>query len=1047
MYLKTIELQGFKSFAEKTKIEFNHSVTGVVGPNGSGKSNISDAIMWALGEQSAKSLRGSKMEDVIFSGTRHRKPLGFAHVVLTFDNSNHWLPLEFKEVTVSRKMYRSGESEFSINKERCRLKDVKELFMDTGIGKDGYSLIGQGKIDSVLSTKPEDRRNIFEEAAGISKYKVKKEEANRKLSSTKENILRLDDILSEIQMQERKLKREVRRFQQYDDVKKKVCYGEWILLQKEMKDFESLKEDLSENIDNGKKKILTYKNKMEKLEEVRRENREAFQKLKGQSHVSNEVFINTRNEYFELVTEEKLIQERLETECLNTKTIVSDIESLKNEIKEIVEEIEKTKEEILINSNEKAHVSGKVSSLYSKKTEIIKKRVDIESKIKELEESYDDVSENLTKQEKALISVTSIQKEKEDRKNQLSSYVKGLQDNAEQLIQEETKELAKKMKLEEQIPPLKSQYIILEDKYKKEEDSLKEFQLKQKDIGLLFSQKQGEYQFYKNAIENLEGFHKSVRSFLNYCRNNHLFSNDIIGPVALNFQVEKEFETAVTVALGYGIQNIIIKEAKASKEMIEILKEKKLGRVTFLPLDIYRNKYRDFKKKSPPKESLGYLVEYIQCEKFLTPIFQGLLGNTILVQTYVDGLKLQQSNTFYGRIISLQGDIFHTQGSITGGSIYQGNKDMVNRQKRLEEEQTQLKNLQKELENYQLKIDNQEKYLKDCSYNINRIKEEMNVLSLEEEKCERKLEQIQLAKESNQEHGKKYFEELDSLSLSLHHDKEKIDELEKYSHDLFLEKKSYTEKLDDYRSYKNKIIKDENEMNERYHQEELTLNSLEGTEKTLYYRELHLEEESKSKKDKLSTWKKNLDLSHKKQRDYQKSLGIMEKSKNEKEGALKELEDIKKNFDFQLETLEKKGYDLEREWNQIQSELYKEEDRLKDFNFKLEKLNLEISHKIETFHDKYGVVNFEDIDITKEDIAQREKELEKNRKKLLSIGAIDPNAPEEYEKVKQRVNFHEQQRNDLLVAEESLQRIILRLDREMKEKFESSFEEISQYFN
>ncbi|WP_019138139.1 chromosome segregation SMC family protein [Peptoniphilus timonensis] len=562
MFLKNVTMQGFKSFANRTKIELDKTTTAIVGPNGSGKSNITDAITWVLGETSVKNLRGSKMEDVIFSGTDSKKPLGMAEVTIVFDNSDKALKLPYNEVSVTRRMYRSLESEFLINNKKCRLKDIKELFMDTGIGKDGYSVIGQGKIESVLSSKPEDRRNIFEEAAGISKYKYKKVQSNNKLLKTEENLIRIEDILSEIEVQEKNLRIQAQKAEAYlEDYQKLKVYD----INFSLKDMKNREEE-----------VLSQE---EKLEELNKNSESILEKRNNLSNLLQEL----ESEISNLKEEEKLSAENLNIkkeayDKLNLAINLDEekINSLKKDSERITFENEELNKNLINSENSLEKIEEDEDVLNSKKVEILEKLRSKEELIKKLEEDFRNLEEigNLNFENKNKIrneienlnfkneTLKDIIKEKNNRKDSLDKSIESLKENQLQfleIIDKETRELdllkEKLKKEDEDFEKTKSNLLKLEEENKNQENKL----LARKNDA---NEIKAKLKILENMESNYEGYNRTVKSFMNFSSRNNIFKDSLYGPVAEKFYVEKDFEKAISVALGSMSQNIIVSSTK-----------------------------------------------------------------------------------------------------------------------------------------------------------------------------------------------------------------------------------------------------------------------------------------------------------------------------------------------------------------------------------------------------------------------------------------------------------------------------------------------------
>lgn len=1046
MYLKSIELQGFKSFAERTKIEFNHSVTGIVGPNGSGKSNISDAVMWALGEQSVKSLRGAKMEDVIFSGTKKRKPLGFAYVSLTFDNKDGWLPLDYQEVTVSRKMYRSGESEFKINQKSCRLKDIKELFMDTGIGKDGYSLIGQGKIESVLSTKPEDRRSIFEEAAGISKYKVKKEEAERKLKRTLENIQRIDDILSEIRRQEERLGLEAKRFEEERHLFHFIREGEWKLLG----DFYFGLQDKTKDLENLERKEVLA---LESLEKTFQELTEELRLKKAEIGSMRETLEMSREELYgkkNFVKEKEFrlrhLEERLKELHRIKDSVILEERSIHTALERRREEDEKLQQK---KSDLEKFLEdfSKDAKDFSARMEILKEEVlSSNKKMESFFQEKEILNQEIRELEKRVSTVTAMGEEKSERILSLEEYVKKI-DEVLDTIREELRKIAGSLKEHEEflLEKRRKHSASLEELNELEEVLFQEQELLRNMENRKF-QREKSYSFYKNAMENLEGFQKSVRSFLNVCKRESLYQDELIGPVAHLFQVKPELETAVAVGLGGSLQNIVIRDVKNSEGMIRLLKDRKLGRVTFLPLGTYEKKYRKL-TVSPPPESMGFLVEEIHCEPRLLPIFRGLLTDTLLAGDYPTGLKIMEKYRVR-RIITLEGEILHSSGSITGGSVYQGNTDMVNRKRRLEEDRLAIEKLTYEIKDRQERLDILSKNLNQKREELKKLSEEIQILESEEIQLKEKRAALKVSLESNLSHKEKYQEEYESLVRNLEEDKDGLKNMENELELLLNQVHGIEEKerkLSEILVGKNEDFEN---LRERTIAQNLAKKEKEGELATLKLEEEHGAAEEARLKARLSNLAEERCKGTQEKEDRLKEKEALEKSLSSLSEDLAELFKKSEEYQNRLALMEEEINQGEENRDVLEEKVRSSEEKLRKLSFNREKLDLEWNHRRQSYVERYGEPDFSEFGpLEPRTKITLEKEIKKAKKERESIGTVNSSAPEEYQEAKKRLDFHERQRNDLQEGEESLRRIITKLDREMRDLFQESFEEISKYFD
>lgn len=670
MYLKKLEMHGFKSFADKTVLEFMPGITTVIGPNGSGKSNISDAIRWVLGEQSMKSLRGAKSEDVIFSGTQSRKSLGFAEVSLIFDNQDERLPVEFTEVTVTRKLFRSGESQYFINKTPCRLKDIIELFMDTGIGKDGYSIIGQGRIDEILSNKSEDRRNIFEEAAGIVKYKSRKIEAEKKLERTKLNLLRINDILSEIEQNLEPLKVQSEKAKTFlnlrEELKRievglflhnistskenleKIIADEKILLDQnddEGRDLERLNE-LKQNL---KLEIDKITADIEDIQNSGTQNIQEKEKLNSGINVSNERIVNNKENY-----------SRYEKEIEELTARNSELEAEKVQKQEKKERLfankEKFEKELKDKEEELQRLTGKLSE---KEKEIEEKKSKIEAFTDEKYEKQNEISvlensnENIEKRLKTLKYDLQVAISELDSSNLTRQDIENVFHEIE----------AKKDKITEKINEILA-------KKEEEEKSLKEYDTKINGILADYRVKESKLKFLIETEREKEGYSKAVKSLLLACDIQADLKKCQEGVLSDLISVNSKYQVAVEMSLGAALQNVVTNTEQDAKKLVEYLRANNLGRASFLPISSVKGKKLGSFNSRGIKGDAIIASDVVKTDKKYEGIVQSLLGRTVIVEDMQDAIDLAKQNSYSFKIVTLKGDTINPSGSISRWFLY-----------------------------------------------------------------------------------------------------------------------------------------------------------------------------------------------------------------------------------------------------------------------------------------------------------------------------------------------------------------------------------------
>ncbi len=1040
MFLKSVTMQGFKSFANRTKIELDKTTTAIVGPNGSGKSNITDAITWVLGESSAKNLRGAKMEDVIFSGTDSKKPLGMAEVTILFDNSDKSLNLPYNEVSVTRRMYRSLESEFLINNKKCRLKDIKELFMDTGIGKDGYSVIGQGKIESVLSSKPEDRRNIFEEAAGISKYKYKKVQSKNKLLKTEENLIRIEDILSEIESQEKNLRVQAEKAEAYlKDYEELKIYD----INYSCKDMEKREEDLANKIEelevlkeNSQKILINRESLSQNLEEIQ----EKLEKLKEEDEASSEKLRLYKEEFDKLNLEINLDEEKINSLKKDIERIGLENENLDKGLlglKESLEEIEKDREVL---NKSKEEILDKLTT----KDSVIK---NLEAEFKNLEEVGNLNFENKNKVKNEIENIKfksetlkDIIEEKNNRKSNLDKSIENLKENQadfSKIIDRDSLELKSlKEKLEkddQEFEKNKESLLKLDEENKNLENKL----IGRKNEG---NEILARLKILENMESNYEGYNRTVKSFMNFSSKNNIFKDSLYGPVAEKFYVEKKFEKAISVALGSMSQNIIVSSTKDTSEMLKILEKNKMGRATFLPLDRVSGNRVNINSKE--EGMVGLACDLIKFDEVFKGIFYNLLGRVIIADNFKNASRISKKHRL--KVVTIKGEVFNPSGAITGGSLNNYNSSFILRKNEITDFQNKFKDLQGQIK----KIESEKNHLEEKISELNEFAEsymeKRNAVNFKISNLESNIYKNKNDKDLNSEYLNKYLREKEELEKNIEADlktlennKHEIENKNKLLEDLLNEVDSgdrlaglskeieglKTEKIEIQlleRENREKILYKTREIDRINSDLSLTGEKLDNNKKLLMEAQRNIEEKKKSNNEN----KKSLE-------EIRKSI---ESLKNHLEEVKKDLDEKNKDYLDKREELS----DLKERSLVISSEIEKTE-------LKIEMNRNKISNEVERLKEDYEVEDYHEfIDESLKDL--KEGTLRRLKKKVRDYGEVNISSIEEYRIVKERFDFYTSQRDDLIQSKEEIKSILSKLDHEMKKLFNEAMEEISGNF-
>ncbi len=811
MYLKRLELQGFKSFADKTVLEFMPGITAVIGPNGSGKSNISDSIRWILGEQSIKSLRGSKFLDIIFSGTQNRKSLGFAEGSLVFDNSDGKLPIEYTEVTITRKLYRSGETGYYINKVPCRLKDVLELFMDTGIGKDGYSIIGQGKIDEILSNKSEDRRNIFEEAAGIVKYRVRKQESEKKLERTKLNLLRINDILSEIEANIEPLKQSSEKAKKYLNLREELKNIEIGLFIYNIEKYKQSLEEIVKDEEIYKSQCNEEEGRLERVKSLKEELKSQIDEITVRIEEMSNIGFESQKEIEMLNSDISVAKTRIENNNENSKRYEKEIEESKEKLNDLNEELEQKKEK---KDNLKENKEKFQKELEEKEEELRKITEKLSSKELEIEGYKTKVSQNTDKKYELQgdihtedINFENYEKRERQIQNEITTNISELDSTRLQKedISKEFYEIdSKRNKIVKSLEEINSKKEEADKKIKLYESNIIAYQ-SEKRI------KESRLKFLIETEKEKEGYIKSVKSLLKDCENIKELGKGMNGVLANIIEVPEKYQTAIEMCLGASLQNIVTETEEDAKRLVEHLRKNNLGRASFLPITSVKGKKLD-KIKGNEKGVIGIASDLIKYSKKYEQIIINLLGRTVIVDNMDTAIKVSKQNNYTFRIITLEGDIINPSGAITGGSVTKKTVNILGRGKEIEKLQKEIKaleekitkqeeekkefeksiedilegasSLEKELQEIDITYATEKQKLVSIEENISKIEQRVNKLKEEKEHLKQEKENSLENKEKIKEEIQKLTEETEKLTNIIQEFSELNKDDQKYIDDL-----------------------------------------------------------------------------------------------------------------------------------------------------------------------------------------------------------------------------------------------------------------------
>ena len=1046
MYLKSIEIHGFKSFANKIVFQFHNGITGIVGPNGSGKSNVADAVRWVLGEQKVKQLRGSSMQDVIFSGTETRKPLSYAYVAITLDNADHQLAIDYDEVTVARRIYRSGESEYLINGTLCRLKDVNELFYDTGIGKEGYSIIGQGQIDKILSGKPEERRELFDEAAGIVKFKRRKAAAQSKLENEKQNLVRVNDILSELEKQIGPLEKQSEVAKIY--LKKK----------EELKTFDV-------NV------FLLENNRIrEQLASVE----EKYGIASGDLKTTSEKYEGIKEEYEKIQQEIESLDEAIE----QARTTLTDTGllrgKLEGEINVLKEQINSAKGSETHLNNRRSALEEEIAAKNREKDGILEEKDGIDAKVREITATADEVRTNL---EEIQNKITELNGAIEAGKNTIIGELNqratirskmGRYDTMMEQINIRKAELNSRIlraksdeaareenikSLEETFDRVTEELRLMNEKQVASELELGEIRekLTGKDAKLretqnLYHQERSKLEALSNLTERYEGYGGSVKKVMEKKDT----EKGIIGVVADIIKVDKEYETAIETALGGNIQNIVTNDEETAKKMIQYLKQNRLGRATFLPLTSITNP-QEFKNPEALKEKgvIGMADELVHIAKEYRNVAKAMLGRIVVVDNVDNAVKIARKFDYGIRMVTLEGELLVPGGAISGGA-FKNNSNLLGRRREIEELEKKTKQLLSKVDSINKEIEDTKSRRNQMRMDLEALKADIQRKSIEQntarlnisqarERMEEEVEGVASLKLEEKEIESQIFE-IKNGKESIQQELSNSEELEKNTQAQIVE---FQKELEEKRLAETEAAGKVSEWDLRV-EKMLQTQTFQQTNVARINGEIaRCQAELDEILEALSVNAKEVELKKQNITEIEQTITASHDAQNESENRLKE--DVAKRE--ALHEKQKNFFQSREELADRMTALDKEVYRL---NAQKEKLEESIESHINYMWDEYEITLSDAAALRSEeltDLPAMKKEIASLKEQIKKLGDVNVNAIEDYKNLMERFTFMKTQHDDLVEAEKTLEGIIVELDTAMRKQFAEKFEEISREFD
>lgn len=1048
MYLKRLELQGFKSFADKTILEFKPGITSVIGPNGSGKSNISDAIRWVLGEQSMKSLRGAKSEDIIFAGTQSRKSLGFAEVSIVIDNSDAKLPIEYSEVTVTRKLYRNGETGYFINKTPCRLKDILELFMDTGIGKDGYSIIGQGKIDEILSNKSEDRRHIFEEAAGIVKYRTRKQESEKKMEQTKLNLLRINDILTEIEGNIEPLKAQSEKAKQYLNLREELKNIEVGLFVYNINTYKEKLEQIIKDEEIMTSQRNTENEKLTSIQSLKDSLKQELDEITTQIEQMQNIGFESTNKIEKINSEIGISKERIQNNIANKERLESEIKELRIRIQELQEEEKQRQEKKanLFQNKEKFE-----EELKQKEKELAKLTKTLSDKELEIEAKKQKIETNTDKKYEVLADINTQEANYEN----LEKRKKTLKIELENVISELDSTRDNKQELSKKFYEIQSKRNIVSNNLQQETtekescmNKIKDFEEEINKLNYQMNMKDARHKFLLETEKEKEGYIKSVKELLLDCDKNSQLKKGMHGVLANLISVNKEYELAIEMCLGQALQNVVTETEEDAKKLVEHLRNNNLGRASFLPISSIRGKRIENVISNGMKGVIGIASDLVKCDKKYSQIVLNLLGRTVVVEDMNIGISLAKMNNYSFRIVTLKGDVISSSGSITGGSVATKTVNILGRSREIEELEKEIKKLSKKIEEITLqkqkylesitevieKVAGLEKELQDieivyAAENQKMVSIEENIYKLEQRRDKLKEEELSINKQKEE---------------SIKQKEEKEQEVEKLNSEI----KSLSEEVEQFATVNKDNQKYIDDLNFDITNLKISVSSFIESEASIEEFVERIRQEILNNNNNIENKNNTLNQAIKENAELQTKIDNLnseiEQIKAEVNNSSENIEKLKQLRTEKNELLDKKEEEITNQFSILEGL----KEQIVKMDFKKTKLEQDIEQLINTLWNEYEITPNNAGEYKKpNNIAQAQKEVSSIREKIKDLGSINIDSIEEYKKISERYDFMCEQRLDLENTVAKLRKVISEMTQTMEQQFKEKFEIINKNFN
>ena len=1046
MYLKSIEVQGFKSFANKIVFEFHQGITGIVGPNGSGKSNVADAVRWVLGEQSVKQLRGSSMQDVIFAGTENRKPLSYAYVAITLDNSDHKLAIDYEEVTVARRLYRSGESEYLINGSPCRLKEVSELFYDTGIGKEGYSIIGQGQIDRILSGKPEERRELFDEAAGIVKFKKRKATAQKKLENERDNLVRVNDILSELERQVEPLQLQSEKAKTYLKKKNELKDYDVNMFLMETERIASEQREVEEKFKIAEEQLKESTDAREKIRQEYDRLGESITEMDEKINAIRENISNTSVMKEKLESQIQILAEQIHTAEMTDEHLQSRLDAIAREQKE--------KEEAKA-SYEKEKYSGD-----EQLAQVRKRQEEAAQTLAEIQKQIASCNEGMEQGQKELFALLNRRADIQAKQQRSDTMVEQINirkaELGKRLLDRKTQETDLDSVLadcKKDLEEVSAHIRKLSEQEKELSAKEKEWRTKAKENDCALEEKQNEFhrqqsrlESLKNIAERYDGYGNSIRKVMEQKEHNP----GLLGVVSDLIQVDKKYEIAIETALGGNIQNIVTEDEATAKKMIAFLKQNRFGRATFLPLTSVSAR-KNPKNEAALKEPgvIGIASQLVKCEQKYEEVAAYLLGRVLVADSIDHAIALAKKNHYSLHIVTLEGEYLSPGGSMTGGA-FKNSSNLLARRREVEELETKTNRLLQEIAQIKNRREDLLTAIELNEEDLEQVKETLQKEFIRQNTAKINVDRAMQQKNESEEVFSSLMKERQQMDRQVEEIradqtgiKEELEHSRQQETEIQHANEAFQKMLEEQKELENKaeselsgIQLEEANIRQKVEFAQTNVERINGDLEKFETEKTGLLENAKNSKEDVE--KKQHDIA-----EIQKTILASSDSHGELEQKLRESVEQKEQMSAEYRGFFRKQEEISERCNGLDKEVFR-------LNNQREKLNESAEQQTNYLWEEYELTPHAAAELRNseyEDPLALKKLIAAVKDEIRKLGTVNVNAIEEYKEVSERYTFLKGQHDDLVEAEQTLLGIIEDLDSGMRKQFMEKFAEIQKEFN